>query len=65
MIQLSPQKRNARKGVTTLRRAVSAALAVALVATMTMLPARPAEAATVVQQIPVTYGQTEAAACSL
>ena len=60
MIQLSPQKRNTRKGVATSHRAVSAALAVALVATMTMLPARPAEAATVAQQIPVTYGQTEA-----
>lgn len=47
-------------GVAHFNRVICGTLAVALAATMTILPARPAEAATADYQIPVTYGQTEA-----
>lgn len=55
--------RKARKalgGVARFNRVICGTLAVALAATMTILPVRPAEAATADYQIPVTYGQTEA-----
>lgn len=60
MIALSKGAKSARGGVARGNRLICGVLAVALTATMTVLPARPAEAATADYQIPVTYGQTEA-----
>ncbi|MEY8461644.1 CAP domain-containing protein [Eggerthellaceae bacterium 24-137] len=60
MIALSKGAKSARGGVARDNRLICGVLAVALTATMTVLPARPAEAATADYQIPVTYGQTEA-----
>lgn len=60
MIALSKGAKSARGGVAHFNRVICSTLAVALAATMTILPARPAEAATADYQIPVTYGQTEA-----
>lgn len=60
MIALSKGAKSARGGVARGNRLICGALAVALAATMTVLPARPAEAATADYQIPITYGQTEA-----
>lgn len=60
MIALSKGAKSARGRVARGNRLICGVLAVALTATMTVLPARPAEAATADYQIPVTYGQTEA-----
>lgn len=60
MIALSKGAKSARGGVALGNRLICGVLTVALAATMAVLPARSAEAATNDYQIPVTYGQTEA-----
>lgn len=60
MFALPKSEKGIRGGVARCNRMISGVLAVALAATMTILPTQPAEAATADYQVPVTYGQTEA-----
>ncbi len=60
MFALPKSEKGIRGGVARCNRLISGVLAVALAATMTILPTQPAEAATADYQVPVTYGQTEA-----